>query len=58
MDGCGGMSGYDLVQWIQNNLPQCKILLTSGFNEQISEMRNVTIVNLRVRQAPCNLVEL
>ncbi|MFT4730281.1 MAG: hypothetical protein ACI9UN_004804 [Granulosicoccus sp.] len=37
----GGLSGFDVAQWIQSNLPQCKILLTSGFNQQMAEASDV-----------------
>jgi CheY-like chemotaxis protein len=54
----GGMSGYDVAQWVKSNLPQCKILLTSGFNEQMAEASNDISENLRVLQKPYNLAEL
>ncbi|MGL4636142.1 MAG: PAS domain S-box protein [Beijerinckiaceae bacterium] len=30
----GGMSGYDLAEWVSKNLPLTKVLLTSGFSEE------------------------
>lgn len=54
----GGMSGYDVARWVQNNLPECKILLTSGFSEQMAEDNEVQIAKLQVLPKPYSLVEL
>lgn len=54
----GGMSGFDVAQWVQSNLPQCMILLTSGFNEQLAEALDVDIGKIRVLQKPYSLAEL
>lgn len=54
----GGMSGFDVAGWIQNNLPQCKVLLTSGFNEQMAEGNDVQAEKLQVLQKPYSLAEL
>ena len=53
-----GMSGYDVAHWVQNNLPQCKILLTSGFSEQIAEDNELQVAKLQVLPKPYSLVEL
>ena len=54
----GGMSGLDVAKWVQSNLPRCKIMLTSGFNEQMTEARDVDIDKLQVLQKPYSLAEL
>ena len=54
----GGMSGLDVAQWVQINLPRCKILLTSGFNEQMAEAGDVNIETPRILQKPYSLAEL
>jgi CheY-like chemotaxis protein len=54
----GGMSGFDVAQWVQRNLPQCKILLTSGFSEQMAEANDVDIEKLQVLQKPHSFAEL
>ena len=54
----GGVSGYDLAQWVQSNLPQCKILLTSGFNPEIAEVKDVDAAKLQVLPKPHRLAEL
>jgi len=54
----GGLSGYDVARWVQSNLPQCKVLLTSGFSEQMAEDSDVQTAKLKVLPKPYNLVEL
>ncbi len=54
----GGMSGLDVAQWVQANLPWVKILLTSGFNEQMAEANDVDVDKLQVLQKPYSLAEL
>ncbi len=52
----GGMSGYDVAQWVQDNLPDCRLLLTSGFNEQLAEGNHLS--SLHLLRKPCSLEEL
>lgn len=33
----GGMNGREVADWVRQNFPDCKILLTSGFSEQSLE---------------------
>ncbi len=54
----GGMSGYDVARWVQTNLPQSKILLTSGFSEQMAEANDINVAFLHVLQKPYSLAEL
>ncbi|MGQ7845243.1 PAS domain S-box protein [Granulosicoccus sp. 3-233] len=54
----GGMSGVDVARWAQAHLPQCAILLTSGYNEQTAEARDVDMDLLRVLQKPYSMTEL
>ena len=54
----GGLSGYEVARWMQSNLPQCKILLTSGFSEQSAEDRDVQTVRLQMLPKPYSLAEL
>lgn len=54
----GGMSGYDVAAWIQKNRPGCKVLLTSGFSEQLAEETDVNVQSLHVLQKPYSLAEL
>ena len=32
----GGMSGYDVARWVRSNRPELKLLLTSGFADQVA----------------------
>ena len=52
----GGMSGYDVAQWVQENRPDCRLLLTSGFNEQLAEDNNLS--SLQLLRKPCSIEEL
>lgn len=54
----GGMSGFDVAHWVQDNLPRCKILLTSGYNEQMAEAKELDSEKLRVLQKPYSLATL
>lgn len=52
----GGMSGYDLARWVRINHPNCKILLTSGFSEQLLDEKNAA--EFQVLSKPYSFVEL
>jgi len=54
----GGMSGFDVARWVQSHLPRCKILLTSGFNEQMAEASDIDVGKLGLLQKPYSLAEL
>ena len=32
----GGVSGYDLYEWVKQHLPDCQVILTSGYHENES----------------------
>lgn len=54
----GGLSGLDVARWVQRNLPTCRVLLTSGYSEQLSEINDVDIASLEVLKKPYDLAEL
>ncbi len=54
----GGMSGFDVARWVQRHLPRCKILLTSGFNEQLAIASDIDVGKLVLLQKPYSLAEL
>lgn len=54
----GGMSGFDLAQWVQSNLPHCKILLTTGFYERMTQTNDLNTDKQQVLQKPYSLAEL
>jgi len=54
----GGMSGFDVAKWVQDHLPQCKVLLTSGFSDQMADNHDIDSESLQVLQKPYDLAEL
>jgi len=54
----GGVSGYDVAHWVSAHIPQCAVLLTSGFNEQFVASNGSKTDEIAVLQKPYNLVEL
>jgi CheY-like chemotaxis protein len=54
----GGMSGFDVARWAMDNLPRCRVLLTSGFSEKAANEKGIEIQNLRMLEKPYNLIEL
>jgi len=53
----GGVSGYDLADWVQKNAPHCQILLTSGFNAE-GEVNPGDVKALSVLQKPYSKSDL
>ncbi|ASJ76842.1 PAS domain S-box protein [Granulosicoccus antarcticus] len=55
----GGMDGYDVAQWVKENRPQCRMLLTSGFNGPADwQEGNTEVTDLHVLQKPYRLDDL
>ena len=54
----GGMSGYDLAGWVRANLPTVKVLLTSGFPDQLAERAGGPAGGLKVLQKPYTIADL
>lgn len=55
----GGMSGFDLVRWIDANMSHLKVLLTSGFSPDIARAEDESSVRkLRVLRKPYSRAEL
>jgi PAS domain S-box-containing protein len=54
----GGMSGYDLAEWVQANLPSIRILLTSGFSDELVKRATRSNGEFKVLQKPYALSEL
>lgn len=50
----GGLSGYDVVQWVQANRPECQLLLTSGSIDDVDR----SFGGLVFLQKPYELAEL
>ncbi len=53
----GGMSGFDVAKWVKSNLPHCRILLASGYNEPTQESDDPS-KGLMILQKPYSIVEL
>lgn len=52
----GGMSGYDLGNWVKKHKPETKVLLTSGFAPELAEMGHEN--EFQVLRKPFNRSEL
>lgn len=33
----GGVSGFDVARWVRDRMPNCRVLLTSGFSDSAPE---------------------
>ena len=54
----GGISGFDLRRWIQSHRPGLKILLTSGFSEEIASSRGRDAASVKLLRKPYSRVQL
>lgn len=54
----GGLSGFDVAAWIQSNLPRCRILLTTGYNDPATDNGNNNTSDLKILQKPYSIVEM
>jgi PAS domain S-box-containing protein len=54
----GGMSGYDLADWVRVNLPAMKILLTSGFSDELAKQTAGHLNALKVLRKPYAIADL
>ena len=54
----GGISGFDLANWVENNLPQCSILLVSGYTALDTQGFENQSPDLIILQKPYSITEL
>ena len=54
----GGMSGYDVARWVKTNRPGCKVILTSGYNEQVADASDDEFAKLKLLTKPYSVAEL
>ena len=54
----GGVSGFDLVRWVHGNRPGLKVLLTSGFSEEVAGGRDRERPAVSLLRKPYSRVEL
>jgi PAS domain S-box-containing protein len=53
-----GMSGFDLAQWARENAPLVRVLLTSGFAEDVARAGEATALDLEILRKPYTSDEL
>jgi PAS domain S-box-containing protein len=54
----GGMSGFDLARWAKQNLPSVRVLLTSGFAEDVARAGEAMAPDFEVLRKPYTADEL
>ena len=54
----GGMSGFDVARWVNQNKPGMKIVMTSGYPDQVLSSQDASAVTLKMLRKPYNLREL
>lgn len=54
----GGMSGYDVARWVETNRGGTKVVLTSGFSEQVAAAHGPDVPNVRLLRKPYTRLEL
>ena len=54
----GGKSGHDLSEWVLNNYPEIKILLTSGFTKYLYKGDNELVASIPILNKPYSKAQL
>ncbi|MGQ7845247.1 PAS domain S-box protein [Granulosicoccus sp. 3-233] len=54
----GGISGYDVAQWVRQHRQDCHILLTSGFNDSADKQHEMPVTELHVLPKPYRMEDL
>ena len=54
----GGMSGFELAQWMGSNAPSIRVLLTSGFAEDVARAGEAPAAELEILRKPYSRTEL
>ena len=54
----GGVSGYDLSRWVRANSPKLKVVLTSGFAEQVAGTRDPDHATVKLLRKPYTRLDL
>jgi CheY-like chemotaxis protein len=54
----GGMSGFGLARWIREHMPAVRVLLTSGFAEDVARLGETPVLELEVFRKPYSGTEL
>jgi CheY-like chemotaxis protein len=54
----GGMSGFDVAQWVHTHRPGLKMLLTSGYADEALRVQDRQAAGLKILRKPYNRSEL
>ena len=50
----GGMSGFDVVRWVRSNVPAIKVLLASGFADDVVRDQERPLADIKILRKPYN----
>jgi PAS domain S-box-containing protein len=54
----GGMSGFDLARWVATNAPTVRVVLSSGYPDEIARSHEGKLPAVRLLRKPYNRIEL
>ncbi len=54
----GGMSGFDVVNWLRAHRPDCRFLLASGYPDEVLRLQGVNNKHLEILRKPYSRHEL
>jgi PAS domain S-box-containing protein len=54
----GGMSGYDVARWVGEHRPGLRVLLTSGYPDEVARSQGVSLPVARLLRKPYSRTEL
>ncbi len=54
----GGLSGYDIAHWVMEHRPNTKMLLTSGYPDEVARTYSGNILAVKLLRKPYNRAEL
>lgn len=54
----GGASGFDVARWISAHAPHVRVLLTSGYPDEVASSHNSDIADVILLRKPYSRLEL
>ena len=54
----GGMSGFDVVKWVRTNVPSAKVLLASGYPDEVLRAQEPGSAHIEILRKPYSREEL
>ncbi len=54
----GGLSGYDIARWISEHQPATRVLLTSGYPDEVARTQSGSVRTVKLLRKPYNRTEL